>query len=351
MGGRDTAFPLGFFCFFGDSASKYSSCSQELPVGYKPIPPREFGAPDGTSCKYLDMLGPMVIKILKWLLALGLAFVLLSLAAIWYIGAWNIVFPSSQHDEVAPALPTDLGDNAILVFSKTNSFRHKDGIPGGNAVLKSLAEKNDWGHFATENGAAFNDASLQKFSVVIFNSASGDMLSDAQEAAFQDWLQAGGGWIGIHAAGDSSHKGWTWYVDNLIGADFTAHIMGPQTQAATINAELADHPVMAGLPPSWEQEEEWYSWEESPRVRGFTPLATVDETSYDPFQRIFGSDRDLRMGDHPVVWINCIGQGRSLYSAMGHWASAFDIPEYQQLLENAVVWARGEGPSGCPEKE
>lgn len=293
------------------------------------------------------MVCTMLIRLLKWLLGLGLALVLISLAAIWYIGAWNIVFPSSRHDTVPPVLPMDLGDTAILVFSKTNSFRHKDGIPGGNALLRSLAENNGWGHFATENGAVFNAKDLQSFSVVVFNSASGDMLSAEQETAFQDWLQAGGGWVGIHAAGDSSHKGWTWYVDNLLGADFTAHILGPQTQAATVRVELGDHPVMAGLPASWEQEEEWYSWEESPRTRGFIPLATVDEASYDPFQRAFGSERDLRMGDHPVVWINCVGEGRSLYTAMGHWASAFDVPEYRLLLQNALAWAMGEGSSGC----
>ena len=289
----------------------------------------------------------MLVKLLKWLVALVVLLGVLFLGFVWYIGAWNIMFPSRDHDTVAPTLPADLGDNAILVFSKTNSFRHTEGIPAGNALLKSLAEKNGWGHFATENGAVFNAEDLARFKVIIFNSASGDMLSDDQEQAFQAWLEAGGGWIGLHAAGDGSHQEWTWYVDNLIGADFTAHIMGPQFQEARLVAEYGEHPVMAGLPEEWVQEEEWYSWEESPRPRGFTPLATLDEGSYEPWQRMFGSEVDLSMGDHPVVWINCVGAGRTLYSAMGHQAQAFDIPEHQRLLENAIAWAMGKGEAGC----
>ncbi len=289
----------------------------------------------------------MLIKLLKGLVVLAVLLFALALGAIWYVGAWNIVFPSTDHDTVAPALPTDLQGNAILVFSKTNSFRHKEGIPAGNALLKSLAEKNGWAHFATENGAVFNPQDLAKFKVVIFNSASGDMLSDGQEQAFRNWVEAGGGWMGLHAAGDGSHQGWTWYIDNLIGADFTAHIMGPQFQEAGIVREYDEHPVMEGLPARWVQEEEWYSWEKSPRPRGFTPLATLDEASYDPWQRVLGSDVDLSMGDHPVVWINCVGAGRTLYTAMGHQAKAFDIPEYQLLLENGMRWALGEGVAGC----
>ena len=78
------------------------------------------------------------------------------------------------------------------------------------------------------------------------------------------------------------------------------------------------------------------------------PLATVDESSYTPHARFMGVDKDLRMGeDHPVVWINCPGMGRSLYATMGHWADAFEVREYRQLLDNALGWASGEGHAGC----
>lgn len=260
------------------------------------------------------------------------------LVGAWYIGAWNIIFPSHQHDSRAPRLPADLHEPAILVFSKTNSFRHREGIAGGLLALQAIGDNNAWSVFSTENGAVFNAEQLAKFSAVVFLNATGDMLSESQEAAFESWLGAGGGWLGIHAAGDGSHKGWSWYGQNLIGADFTAHILGPQFQVAQVEVESPGHPATQGLPASWGHEEEWYSWESSPRARGFNILVTIDEDSYSPVQKAPGLERDLRMGDHPVVWTNCVGRGKAVYSALGHRKEAFEAPQHRQLLQSALAW-------------
>lgn len=280
----------------------------------------------------------LAMRIIKWLLIGLILLVVLGLFGVWRIGAWNLMFPSSEHDAVAPALPSDLAATAILLFTKTNSFRHVEGIEGGTKALSEMAYARGWGLFHTENGAIFNQADLERFDAVVFLNASGDMLSSEQERAFQAWMELGGGWLGIHAAGDSSHAGWQWYRDNLIGADFTAHIMGPQFQTANVILENHQHPVLQGIPDVWQHEEEWYSWQKSPRSEGFTILATLDENSYSPTQKIWNSVTDLSMGDHPVVWTNCVGAGRSAYAAMGHKAEAFSQPQVRRLLANALDW-------------
>lgn len=290
----------------------------------------------------------LALRAIKWMVGILVVLVVVCLVAIWWVGAWNIVFPDRSHDIVPPVLPANLTQPSLLVFSKTNAFRHRDGIAGGAGVIEAVARERDWGVFHTENGAVFNSGDLARFRVVVFLNASGDMLDMRQEAAFQSWLENGGNWLGIHAAGDSSHSEWQWYRDNLIGADFTAHIMRPQFQTATLMLENLRHPALRDLPDSWDHEEEWYSWERSPRTEGFVVLATVDEDSYEPVQKMLGSERDLRMGDHPVVWANCVGEGRTLYMAMGHRGDAFEQPQNRRLLENALVWLTG-GPvdAGC----
>lgn len=290
----------------------------------------------------------MLFKFLKILVLLMSIMAMVALAAIWQVGAWNLVFPSVHHDTVAPQLPPSLASPGILLFTKTNGFRHRDGITGGAAFLEGAARERGWGIFHTENGAIFNERDLQHFQVVIFLNASGDMLSAEQEAAFETWLQDGGGWLGVHSAGDSSHEGWQWYRDNLIGADFTAHIMGPQFQTATVLTESNDHPVVKDMPDTWQHEEEWYSWEKSPRPEGFTILATIDEASYQPLEKFMGNERDLSMGDHPVVWSNCVGKGRSVYLTMGHQAEAFEQPNVQRLIVNSVLWLTDVADSACP---
>lgn len=296
------------------------------------------------------MLGSILIKTLKVFLVLAVLLVLSGVGYLKYTGAWNALFPSSDHDTVAPELPASLGSPAVLVFSKTNGFRHVEGIEGGGRALAAIAVDKQWEVYATENGAVFNDDHLARFDVVVFLSASGDMLSASQEQAFQRWLEAGGGWLGIHAAGDGSHAGWQWYMDNLIGAKFTAHPMNPQFQSASVAVEASEHPVMLDLPATWNHVEEWYSWEDSPRERGFTILATVDENSYTPVQNFMGKENDLRMGDHSIMWSNCVGQGRSVYTAMGHKADAFDNQDFRRILENSLVWLVGENTrsSQCP---
>jgi type 1 glutamine amidotransferase len=286
-----------------------------------------------------DELNLTVKKVLKWLGILAVIWLVGSLAFVKYIGAWGIVFPSHAHETVPPDIPAEVQAPAILLFTKTNSFRHKEAITAGTVFFESLAKQQGWSLFHTENSAVFNADDLSRFAVVIFHNASGDTLSDDQQLVFQAWLQAGGGWIGVHAAGDGSHTDWPWYVENLLGVNFTAHIMGPQFQTARVSNERPQHRVMQQLPEAWPHEEEWYSWDESPRGKGFTILASIDEESYSPVQKIAGAENDLRMGDHPVIWSRCIGEGRSLYTALGHQAQAYDNAQYTVLLENAIAWA------------
>lgn len=290
---------------------------------------------------------PLWKKILKTLVVLAIVLFALVAGLAWYSGAWNALFPSSDHDTVAPVLPVELTSPAVLVFSKTNGFRHEEGIAAGSRALDEIADDNGWDLFATENGAVFNEKDLARFDAVVFLSASGDILNLEQEQVFQRWMEAGGGWLGIHAAGDGSHAGWQWYMDNLIGAKFTAHIMGPQFQRATVVMDAPTHPAAQGLPNVWTHVEEWYSWEKSPRDKGFTILAVVEEDSYSPVQKFLGQERDLSMGDHPVVWANCVGRGRSVYSALGHRAEAFEIAEHLTLLEDALRWTLGLTDGGC----
>jgi type 1 glutamine amidotransferase len=269
------------------------------------------------------------------------------LGTAWYVGAWQILFPSHDHDSVPPELPAQLARPAVLVFTKTNSFRHIDGIAAGVPLLRDIAAKRGWGFFHTENGAVFNAEDLARFDVVMFHNASGDVLDEAQERAFQTWLEAGGGWVGTHSSGDSSHKEWRWYQETLIGGTFTAHIMGPQFQEARVVVEDPTHPAAAKLPAEFRHTEEWYSWDASARDKGFHVIATVDESSYEPSARMFGQEADLRMGDHPVVWSRCVGKGRALYSALGHAAEAYSTPEHPPLLEGALAWAAGVEGEGC----
>lgn len=293
---------------------------------------------------------PLWKKLLIALFVVLLLLLVSGLLVIRNVGAWNILFPSHAHETVPPEIPDSLVSPAVLLFTKTNGFRHIEGIAAGLEYLEQVAVKRGWSTFHTENGAVFNEGDLNRFDAVVFLNASGDILDQQQQQAFQSWLTRGGGWLGVHAAGDGSHKDWPWYVENLVGVDFIAHPMGPQFQVARVEVENPGQAAMQNLPGEWLHDDEWYSWVESPRgKKDFDVLASIDESSYSPWLKIMGKEKDLRMGDHPVVWSRCVDSGRALYSAMGHSAASYQAPEHRLLLENALAWVIGQAGQACPE--
>ena len=241
------------------------------------------------------------------------------------------LFPEPTYDQIAPELPAMELETKILIFSKTNGFRHLEAIPAARKLFENIAIKNGWNSFYTENAAIHNSEDLAQFDLVIWSNVSGDVLTAEQREVFKAYLENGGSVLAIHGTGGDPEYRWSWHPQQLIRAQFIGHPMFPQFRKATIHIEDHLHPAMAFLPEYWQREEEWYSFAESPRDR-VTVLATVDEAEYEVKD-------EIAMGeDHPVIWHHKVGEGTVFYSALGHQASAYDEPEHQAMLEGAMVW-------------
>ncbi len=289
-----------------------------------------------------------LLKILMWLILALVAIVAIMAARNWdtiqrvFLGGLKV------YESMPPALPAGLKHPAILVFSKTNGFRHEEAIPAANKLFSDLAREKGWGYFQTENGATFSPTILAQFDAVVFNNVSGDVFTPAQRQALKAYVEGGGGFVGIHGAGGDMSYDWRWYVDDLIGAQFIGHPMDPQFQQAKVRIEAKDHPATRGMSDDWLRTDEWYSFAKPARKPGVHILATLDESSYRP-KGMFG--QNLVMGkDHPIVWWHCTGKGRTLYSAIGHQASAYSEPAYRQMLTGAIGWAMHLEGDGCEPK-
>lgn len=261
----------------------------------------------------------------------------------------DVYMTKKVYETQAPNVPGSFKNPAILVFTKTNGFRH-DSIEAGVLRLKKMAQENNWDIYHTENGAVFNEIDLAKFSSTVWLSTSGDVLNKKQKQVFASWLKNGAGFVGIHGTGgDPAFDGqWTWFAETVIGAIFIGHPMFPQFQDGRIIIEDKSHPATAKLPDSWVTHEEWYSFDRNPRDSGFTILATVDEDTYSP--RMLWSD--LSMGeDHPIVWHGCLEQGRTFYTALGHEEAAYDDPHFINMMTGAISWASKLEGNGCDKVE
>ncbi|NBC66578.1 MAG: ThuA domain-containing protein [Bacteroidetes bacterium] len=256
---------------------------------------------------------------------------------------YKITYGFNFYETEPPELPANLGDQSVLLFSKTNAFRHGEAIEASIPAFQEMAEDNGWSIFVTDNGAVFNPEQLASFDVVIWNNTSGKVLNSEQREHFRNYLENGGGFVGIHAAGDNSHQ-WDWYETEVIGARFSHHPLNPQFQEGqlTLEPDSIHQNLYEGLPETWTRTDEWYIFYNNPREDGFNILYRLDGSQIEPDGNIpiLASDKNWGMGeDHSIAWYNSVGEGRVFYSAMGHQASAFEEAEHLRMLENAIRWA------------
>src|SRR5690606_18918756 len=167
---------------------------------------------------------------------------------------------------------------------------------------------------------------------VVFLSTTGDVLNDEQQAAFEAYIQDGGGYAGIHAASDTEYD-WPWYGD-LVGAYFDSH---PAIQEATVEVEDHAHPSTAHLPQEWVRTDEWYNFQDNPRGDVHV-LAALDEETYD------GGGMGA---DHPIAWCHDYDGGRAWYTGGGHTSESFTDPEFVQHLLGGIQTAAGQADADC----
>ncbi|WBB55102.1 ThuA domain-containing protein [Verrucosispora sp. WMMD573] len=259
------------------------------------------------------------------------AFLSLGLAATMLLAA-----PAAQAAPapVAQAVPEAAAETfSVLVFSKTAGFRHAS-IPTGIAAIQELGAEHGFTVDTTEDGAAFTDANLAQYRAVIWLSTTGDVLTADQQAAFERYIQAGGGYAGIHAAADTEYS-WAWYGE-LVGAYFNSH---PANQQATVKVEDPAHPSTAHLPGRWSRFDEWYNYRTNPRGSVHV-LATLDETSYNAGSGAMGPD-------HPIAWCQDYDGGRAWYTGGGHTDESYAEPEFRTHLLGGIRTAAGIQGADC----
>jgi type 1 glutamine amidotransferase len=228
----------------------------------------------------------------------------------------------------SPAATPDL---RVLVFTKTAGFRHAS-IPAAVAAIRQLGTQDGYIVDATEDATAFSDQNLGRYAAVAFVLTSGDVLDNSQQAAFERYIGAGGGFVGVHSASDTEYE-WPWY-GALVGAYFKSH---PAIQTAVLG--VADDPLTAGLPRHWTRTDEWYDFQSHPQ--GVNVLATIDETTYDPGEDAMGSG-------HPIVWSHSYEGGRAWYTAGGHTDESYAEPLFLAHLASGIRWAAGLVPAAAP---
>lgn len=211
----------------------------------------------------------------------------------------------------------------ILVFSKTSGYRHTS-IEVGVEAIQKLGVENKFGVDHTEDSTWFNPTKLSEYAAVIFLSTTGNVLGNQEQLAFRNYIQAGGGFVGIHAASDTEYD-WPWY-GAMVGGYFKSH---PKIQKAKLIVVDHTHPSTAHLKEDiWEREDEWYNFRnlnDQTKV-----LLKIDESSYEG-----GENGD----DHPMAWYHEYDGGRAFYTELGHTEESFNEADFLKHILGGIQYA------------
>jgi cytochrome c len=124
-----------------------------------------------------------------------------------------------------------------------------------------------------------------------------------QQQEFERYIQAGGGYVGIHAAADCEYD-WPWY-GRLVGSWFLDHPNPNNIQQGNYYVVEKNSFATKDMPDTFSRRDEFYSFKEiDPTIH---VLIKIDEKSYQG-----GKNGD----NHPMSWYHDFDGGRSFYTNM-----------------------------------
>lgn len=218
------------------------------------------------------------------------------------------------------------GKPRVLVFTKTAGFVHAS-IPKGTAAIQKLGVENGFDVDTTSDAAYFNEDSLKKYATVIFLSTTGNVLDSRQEIAFERYIQAGGGYVGIHAATDTEYD-WGWY-GRLVGAYFLSHPKPQQAKFIIKDKKFAATNFFKDT--IWQHTDELYNFKKlNPDVK---VIMTIDESTY---------EGGANGAYHPMSWYHDYDGGRAFYTALGHVDECYTDETYLKHLLGGIQYAIGD---------
>ncbi len=234
----------------------------------------------------------------------------------------------------ASARATEPAFKVLAFYSTDVEPDHVKTAKDALAFYQELATKNNFVLDTTTDWTKVNDIDLKPYRLILW--LNDFPKTSEQRAAFQKYMENGGGWIGYHvAAYNDKDTHWPWFVDFLGGAVFYTNNW--PVKPAKLRIDDAHHPVTAGLPATYESPaNEWYLWKPSPRLDSRVQVfVTLDPSNYP-----IGVKDVITEGDLPVVWTNT--KYRMLYINMGHGPAVYGDATQNRLFSNAILWvARG----------
>lgn len=272
--------------------------------------------------------------------------------------------PAGSAEKIAQALPDKAyakpeKTRKLLVFSKTNGFRHAS-IPTGKLALAEMGRKTgafevviteELDEFEADNlkkydGVCFLNTTLNVFAPPrrIFNAMSDEEKKDATERSLRlqqnlmKFIKAGKGFVGIHAATDCCYE-WAEYGE-MINGFFDGHPWGANVKVSVkVEPGQEKHPLVAMFGgENVEFPEEIYQFKAPYDSKSVHMLLRLDTEKTDMTRN--GIKRTD--GDFGIAWARHWDKGRVFYCSLGHNHEMYWHPKVVRHYLAGIQWALGD---------
>lgn len=221
----------------------------------------------------------------------------------------------------------------VLVYTKNGKGYVHDNIPSAVAAIQKLAKENGFSVDVTDDPSKFTEKNLANYSFLMFPSTNQDVFdTDEQRVAFRRYIEAGGGFVGLHSVIGTERK-WDWFK-KMLGGTFSWH---PEFQKYTVRIIDTSHPSMKGLPATWERSDECYFVKEM--YPGIRPIMAQDLTTLNKKDstRIKSSSGPYAQL-YPAAWYQHYDGGIIWISALGHDKNDYSDPVFLKHIFNGMTW-------------
>ena len=225
-----------------------------------------------------------------------------------------------------------LKNKHVLVFTKNGKGYVHENIPASIAALQKIGAENNFKVDTTTNSALFTDDNLKKYDAIIFSNTNNNVFdTDEQKLAFMRYIQAGGGFMGIHSA-SGTERNWKWFK-LMLGATFLRH---PPFQKFSVHVLDKKHPAVKNLSSQWETNDECYFFKEvNPAVHVllYSDISTIKDSADGK-----NSTPDIFGNRYPAAWCQEFDGGRIFYTALGHSKDDYSNTTYLTHLLEGLKW-------------
>jgi len=215
----------------------------------------------------------------------------------------------------------------VLVYTKNGKGFVHDNIANTVKCIQKLGAEHKFSVDVSDNPSVFTEDNLKKYTLLIFASTNNDVFdTDAQRVVFRRYIQAGGGFVGIHSV-TGTERNWTWFKQ-MIGGSFSWHA---RNQKFKVQVFEPSHPTVQGLPKVWERslgDECYFAKELYPGIKVIMAhdLKSLswkdkDSTKIAQFSAPF---KDW----YPAVWHQNFDGGNIWITTLGHNKEYYEEPTF-----------------------